>query len=177
MFAVVAAGLIGLLSSCWAPEEFAMARRRFRSEGRARSERSARNFDVGLRATSGYYKHNGRRCFASDDSLEGPAPPRSCLSIFVDRYRHDYNLFRRYCAEGRCTPKQLHTIECLLIEGLSLRELAKLDGVSPQSITARIAGLAGRAPEFCRWWRRLHASRARSWSRRTGRICGTKKGV
>ena len=120
------------------------------------------------------YRHNGRRRFRSAHEHEKSIP--SSLSRFVPIYRYHAAVFARYCKEGRLSPKQLHTIEALYIDGMSLRELAKLDGVKPQAISDRINSLATRAIEFYRWWRQLHESRTRSASSRSGRPTGNKKG-
>ena len=62
----------------------------------------------------------------------------------------------RYRQEERCTNVELRTMRALWIEGLSLREFARREGVKAQAISARINGLANKAPEFYRWWRRKH---------------------
>lgn len=59
----------------------------------------------------------------------------------------------RYRLAGWCTPIELATIEALWFDEISLRELARRDGVTAAAIGARIAGLMRKAPEFYRWWR------------------------
>lgn len=114
---------------------------------------------IPLRTSFSEYRRNGQRRFSSANEHEKSVP--SSLSQFVPIYRHHAAVFARYCAEGRLSAKQLHTIEALYIDGLSLRDLAKLDGVAPQAISDRINAMATRAVEFYRWWRRLHDGRAR----------------
>jgi hypothetical protein len=112
---------------------------------------------IPLRTSFSEYRHNGRRRFRAANEHETSVP--SSLSRFVPIYRHHAAVFARYCAERRLNPKQLHTIEALYMDGLSLRELAKLDRVRPQAITGRINAMAtkGAAVEFCQWWRRVNA--------------------
>jgi len=114
---------------------------------------------IPLRTSLSEYRHNGRRHFRSEHEHEASVP--SSLSQYVPLYRHHAAVFARYCSEGRLSPKQLHTIEALYIDGLSLRELAKLDGVAPQAISDRINAMATRAIEFYRWWRQSNLSRQR----------------
>lgn len=115
---------------------------------------------IPLSASLREYRHNGQRRFRSTNE-HGTSVPSS-LSCYVPIYRHHAAVFARYCAEGRLSPKQLHTIECLYIDGMSLRELAKLDGVAPQAISSRIDAMATRAIEFYRWWRHANSSHQRS---------------
>jgi hypothetical protein len=105
------------------------------------------------------YRRNGRSL--SDWQVNDIGTIRSSLSGFVDLYRHHFVVFRRHCQEGRLNPKQLRLIEALYIDGLSLREFARLEGVAPQAISARIGALANKAPEFYRWWRRVNERRRR----------------
>jgi hypothetical protein len=58
-----------------------------------------------------------------------------------------------------CTAKQLRTIEALWVEGVSLREFARREGVVPAAIEARIDGLHTKAPEFFKWYRLKNRSR------------------
>jgi hypothetical protein len=110
------------------------------------------------------YRQNGDRrflwCPPEDGCQEAMMP--SCLSRYVDYYRHHATVFARYCAEHRCNPRQLRLIEALYIEGISLREFARREGVAPQAISARINALAQKAPEFYRWWRTLNHGRRRT---------------
>ena len=105
------------------------------------------------------YRHNGKLRIGWRD-CDAKAIP-SCLSVFVDLYRHHATIFARYSAEARCSPRQLQLIEALYIEGVSLREFAATEGTTPQAISSRINALANKAPEFYRWWRRLNASHQR----------------
>ncbi len=56
---------------------------------------------------------------------------------------------------------ELRRIEALWIEQISLRELARREGVRPQAISETINALANKAPEFYRWWRLKNLSRQR----------------
>lgn len=104
------------------------------------------------------FKQNGRTRWAYRHK-ESFGALQSCLSIFVDVYRHHSAVFARYRAENRCTPKQLITIEALYIEGISQNELAEREGVTAAAIESRIDALANKAPEFYRWWRKLNERR------------------
>jgi len=137
--------------------------RKKRCRARRGSDENRRYPDVPNGRLPRRYKQNGNPQFgwrSSDDFTdESLRSARSCLEIFVDIYRHHAAVFARYCAEGRCSMKQLRTIEALYMDGMSLRELAVVEGVSPQAISTRIDALANKAPEFYRWWRRSNASR------------------
>ena len=122
---------------------------------------------IPLRTSFSEFRQNGQRRFRSENEHEESIP--SSLSRYVPIYRHHAAVFARYCAEGRLSPKQLHTIECLYIDGMTLRELAKLDGVAPQAISDRINAMATRAIEFYRWWRKSNSSHQRSRSPTPGR--------
>lgn len=135
-----------------------MYRRHLRGRSRRDYDRRWPNLDVPAGRSS--HKQNGQRRFSWRDSDESASIP-SCLGMFVDVYRHHAAVFARYRAEGRCSEKQLRTIEALYIEGMSLHEFAVLEDVSPQAIGDRINALANKAPEFCRWWRNTNASHQR----------------
>jgi hypothetical protein len=80
-------------------------------------------------------------------------------------------MMARYRLHGRCTTIELNTIESLWIRHLSLRRLARLEGVTPAAIGARLRGLAPKAPEFYRWWRLRHHTRiqaVRKWRAQSG---------
>jgi hypothetical protein len=134
-----------------------------RSDPRSRTRRQSkmRIADVFLVDPSLRYKHNGnRRVGWRDDGPDASIP--SCLSVYVDVYRHHWTLFARYCNEGRCSEKQLRTVDALFIQGVSAQEFAKAENVSVEAIRSRIQGLANKCPEFYRWWRGLHRGRQRS---------------
>jgi hypothetical protein len=103
-------------------------------------------------------KHNRRVHFRWRES-DGPDGIRSGLAMFADLYRYHHSLYRRYVEEGRFSQKQLRTIYALMIEGLSEDEFGAAEGVTRQAISERVNGLANKAPEFFRWWRRLNAAR------------------
>lgn len=68
-------------------------------------------------------------------------------------------LLSSYDQSGQFSPIELKTMDALLYEGLSLRELASREGVTDQAVRARLVGRKGRggllkkAPEFAKWWR------------------------
>ena len=105
------------------------------------------------------YKINGRRHFRVPRERACSIP--SSLGRYVDIYRHHAAVFARYCADGRFSEKQLRTIERLYIDGMSLQQFARAEGVSPQAILARIEGLANRAYVFYCWWRSVNGGRRR----------------
>src|SRR5258706_13406223 len=99
-----------------------MQERRFGRRRTSSSGRRWRIFDPPNRSIS-TYKHNGRRRLRWQDVATINDPFSSSVSGLrglVDLYRHHYTVFARYCAEGRCTAKQLKTIEALYIDGMSL---------------------------------------------------------
>lgn len=87
-------------------------------------------------------------------------PQRSSLAALR---RRKAATFARYRLAGWCTVVELSTIEALWFEGLSLRQLAKREGVSPAAISDRIDGLrhAHKAQEFSNWWRLKNYTRQR----------------
>ena len=129
---------------------------KFKPNTNANTTRAERLLDVG----EGAYRRGGQRVVAWREGEVTDSIP-SCLSRYVDLYRHHALVFKRYEDERRCSPRQLRTIEGLYIEGLSLRELARREGVAPQAISARINSLANKAPQFCRWWRLVTGRRRR----------------
>lgn len=133
-----------------------MTTRMFRLRKRPTTPR--RNLDVPATPVARRFKQNGQVRFGWRQDEESM---RSCLSIFVDLYRHHATVFAKYCAERRCSPRQLHLIEALYIDGKSLREFAEEEGVQPQAISSRINALANKAPEFYRWWRRINEAHQR----------------
>lgn len=109
------------------------------------------------------YRHNGQLRFAIygfDSQIPEPAgrPARSHLRYY--RRLRD-RAISRYGREGRCSAAELRTIDALWIEGVSLREFARRENVRPQAISTRINGLANKAREFYRWWRRKNLMRQR----------------
>ena len=77
--------------------------------------------------------------------------PEDDLSDWV--LRHRSGIVARYRNTGECTAIELRTIERLWFDGLGLRGLARRENVSPAAISARIANLSRKAPEFATWWR------------------------
>ena len=67
----------------------------------------------------------------------------------------------KYRMSGLFSPKEIRTIDALWQDGMSLRELARREGVAAQAIEARIVRLNERAPRFYLWWRLKHRTRAR----------------
>ena len=137
-----------------------------RTHARRRSRKQTKDRDRGpdipsAAMTGDPYKHNGRLCFRfHEESTPSPDIP-SFFARYVPLYRYTSNLYARYVAEGRCSEKQLRTIYALMIEGLSMREHARQEGVEPESIRQRILGLANKCPSFYRWWCRLNERRRR----------------
>lgn len=134
-----------------------MTTRRFRKNSRRNTPH--RNPDIPAEPLARRYKHNGHS--RVDWRVDDIGVIRSCLSVFHDIHRYHATVFARYCAEERCSPRQLRLIEALFIDGLSLREFAEIERVTPQAISARIDALANKAPEFYKWWRRVNASHQR----------------
>jgi len=110
----------------------------------------------------------GSASFRGLDELETtkPEPDPEVVRLWLaDRI---LETFARYVASGLFTVVQLRTIRALLIDRLTLRQLARQEGTSPQAIRARIepnrlgqGGLARKAPEFYQWWRFMHRRRRR----------------
>jgi hypothetical protein len=89
---------------------------------------------------------------------ERVSPPRvPCM--LAELLRRVSATVARYRNHGWCTPTELRTIEALWLDGVSLRELARREHVKPAAISARIEGLARKAPEFYRWWLLKHRRR------------------
>jgi hypothetical protein len=128
-------------------------------------ERSDPRLEVPNSESRGSYKHNRRLRYRwSPDDIFGGVT--SCLRGCAVVYRHYNSVYRRYCREARLNHKQLDLIYALMIEGVSLREYARIQGVTPQAIHDRINRLAIKAPEFYRFWRNLNSSRRRGRERR-----------
>jgi hypothetical protein len=85
-------------------------------------------------------------------------PQRSSLAALR---RRQSATFTRYRLARWCTVIELSTIEALWFEGVSLRDLARREGVSPAAISSRIAGLSHKAPEFANWWRLKNSAHQR----------------
>jgi|SRR5581483_2786162 len=89
-------------------------------------------------------------------ACEHAFPPRGLSPYILGRIRA---LITGYAQSGRFTDIEIQTIDALLYEGLSLRELASREGVTDEAIRARLIGRRGRggllkkAPEFAKWWR------------------------
>jgi hypothetical protein len=79
-------------------------------------------------------------------------PTNSSLRALKRRQSATFSKYRR---QAWCTELELATIDGLWNHGLSLRQLARRQRVSPAAISARISGLtkSGKAPEFTHWWR------------------------
>lgn len=82
-------------------------------------------------------------------------------SMLVELRRRVAATVARYEMQEWLTPAQLRTIRALWIEGLSLREFARREGVAPAAIESRINGLPAKAPEFYRWYRLKNRNRRR----------------
>jgi hypothetical protein len=106
-------------------------------------------------------RHNGSQSAAWRSADEPCISIPSSLGRYLDLYRHHSAVFARYEQEGLLSRRQLRLIEALFIEGVSLRDFAAREEVTPQAITARLEAIATRAPEFIRWWRRVNGNRRR----------------
>ena len=78
---------------------------------------------------------------------------RSIQQDLVRCRRRQSAAFSRYRREKLCTAKDLRTIQSMWFDGLGLRGVARLEGVSPAAVADRIARLKLKAPEFWRWCR------------------------
>lgn len=98
--------------------------------------------------------------FASDPLVPQSVhpPERSMLAELSRRVSAEV---ARYRMSKLFSLKELTTIEALWIEGISLRALARREGVAAQAIETRIERLKDRAPRFYRWWRLKNRTRAR----------------
>lgn len=74
----------------------------------------------------------------------------------------------RYQHSGRFSDKELRVLFWLWLEGRGLREVARMEGVKPETLRQRIegnkhghGGLKKKAPEFYRWWKFKHRNRRR----------------
>jgi hypothetical protein len=154
-----------------------MWRGRFTPQQWAGTERRRREFDIPAAPFTVVYRRNGKRRYTEsrddenvveesmssrdDETVITPSIP-SFLGRYRDIHRYHAALLERYCKEGRCSPKQLRTIEQLMIFGVSAREFARAEGTSVEAISARVRALTRKAPEFVAWWQVLHATRRRS---------------
>ena len=93
-----------------------------------------------------FYRRGGVLVCAAP--LNEPSPPpvpdsrrRPQRSSLAALRRRKAATFARYRLAGWCTAVELSTIDALWFEGVSLRQLAKREGVSPAAISDRIAGL------------------------------------
>jgi hypothetical protein len=74
----------------------------------------------------------------------------------------------RYQHSGRFTVKELRILYWLWLEGRGLREVARMEGVKPETLRQRIegnrqghGGVKKKAPEFYRWWKFRNRNRRR----------------
>lgn len=98
---------------------------------------------------------------APHDPLRSTSALPAERSMLVELRRRVSATVARYRNQTSCTLTELRTIEALWLDGMTLRELARREGVMPQAISARINGLANKAPEFCRYWRQKNRSHQR----------------
>jgi hypothetical protein len=113
-----------------------------------------------------FYRRGGvLACTAPPNELvpspvpDSPCPPqRSSLTTLR---RRKAATFARYRQAGWCTAVELSTIDALWFEGVTLRQLAKREGVSPAAISDRIVRLSHKAQEFSNWWRLKNHTRQR----------------
>ena len=111
-----------------------------------------------------WYRQGGRSRFSFREFeviKEVPARSVADESRLPSLHRLRDACMERYKDEGRCSDVELNTMHHLWVAALGLRELARQEGVKPQAISSRINGLANKAPEFYRWWRRKHLFRQR----------------
>lgn len=108
-------------------------------------------------------RHGGKAIYGATipcPLAEPPAEPLERSRLPALRRRVSAEL-ARYRASGLFSTKELRTIEALWIEGLSLREHARREGVTPQAIEVRIHAMRQRAVRFWHWWRLKNQMRAR----------------
>jgi hypothetical protein len=135
----------------------------------------------GTRRRVGVYIHGGQglsgdyrnfdepSCYetGSVHAVSRPHGKRGLSPYILGRIR---SLLADYQHSGRFTTAELRTMDALLYEGLTLRELAAREQVSDEAIRARLIGRRGqggllkKALEFARWWRF-----ASSWRKRERR--------
>jgi hypothetical protein len=82
-------------------------------------------------------------------------------SMLAELWRRVAGEIARYRMSGLFSLKELRTIEALWLEGISLRALARREGVAAQAVEDRIERLKNRAPRFYLWWRLKNRTRAR----------------
>jgi len=108
------------------------------------------------------YRRNGQIVFRMAATVSEQHLPANNSHSQLARLRRLRDLMiARYRTDGRCSPIEMRTVQALFVEGLTLREFARREGVAAQAIDSRINGLAHKAPEFYRWWRIKHQSRRR----------------
>lgn len=81
--------------------------------------------------------------------------------MLVELWRRVSAEIARYRMSGLFSPKELRTIEALWLEGMSLRALARREGVAAQAVEDRVERLKNRAPRFYSWWRLKNRTRSR----------------
>lgn len=118
---------------------------------------------TGTRVHQAVFRRNGEVGFVVTIAAPLDETPRENddPSMLVELRRRVAAEIARYRMSGEFTPTEIRTVEALWQEGLGLRELARLDGVSAQAVLDRLQRLASKAPRFCRWWRIKNRCRAR----------------
>ncbi len=120
--------------------------------------------DLGGRRIDGStFRQGGKLRHAGDVSnpFSASAPSPVEPSRLPELLRRVAAEIAKYRMSGLCSPKELRTIEALWRDGISLREHARQERVTPQAIESRIAHLKDRAVRFWTWWRLKNRIRAR----------------
>lgn len=99
------------------------------------------------------YRRGGRRVTVWQDVSSTTTPSRPEQSRLRALLRRKAAVMATYRNHEECTAIEISTIEALWYDGLSLRSLARRDGVSAAAIETRLHSISKKAPEFFRWWR------------------------
>ena len=113
----------------------------------------------GRPAAASFFRRGGEDLVQFREAPQSGSTPKSRLPELRRRVSATVAGYRN---QGWCTEVQLRTIEALWVDGLSLREHARREGVAPAAVEARIAALHTKAPEFYRWYRLKNLSRRRT---------------
>ena len=96
--------------------------------------------------------------FAAPDAPDpGNEPARE--QLLAEIWASVLDTYNGWVSSGQLTLTQLRTIRALLLEGRSLREFARQEGVKPAAISCRIESVRFKAPQFYEWWATTHRSR------------------
>lgn len=98
--------------------------------------------------------------FRDLDEATEPSPDEPCPEATRAWLREQISgVLNRYQSGGNFSEIELRTIRALWLDGLSLRQFAKSEGVTAEAVRARIegnrkgqGGIKRKAPQFYRWW-------------------------